>query len=130
MAKILNDSLLDCFIAIRLFFFIHLDGYPEETSWQVDRLGLEVEEIIRVPAGIYTVPYTTVVCTIVLEEGELYYFGIYDVLADGIEGGYGTSFLVLFFFAMSLLAHRYCLIVPSAIVPGHYQYRGRKPDDL
>jgi hypothetical protein len=113
-----------------LTIVIQLDSYPQEIGWRVDRLGLEVEEIIRVPAGIYTIPQTTVVRTIVLEEGELYYFRIYDVLEDGLDGGYGKSFLVLLFFAVSLLAHRYCLIVLSAIVPGHYRYRGRKPDDL
>ena len=69
---------------------VQLDAYPQEIGWRLDRLGIEVEEVIRVPAGIYTIPFTKVVRTIVLEEGELYFFSIYDVLEDGIEDGSGT----------------------------------------
>jgi hypothetical protein len=60
----------------------------------VDRLGLEVEEIIRVPAGSYVTPFAKVTRTIILEEGELYYFRIYDVMEDGLGSGYGECIIL------------------------------------
>ena len=39
--------------------------------------------------GIYVTPFAKVTRTLVLEEGELYYFRIYDVMEDGIGAGYG-----------------------------------------
>ena len=64
--------------------------WPIEVGWRVDRLGLEAEEVIRIPAGTYVTPDAKVIRTIVLEEGELYYFRIYDIMEDGIRGGSGT----------------------------------------
>jgi hypothetical protein len=78
---------------IPLTIQIQLDGYPQEIGWLVERLGLEVEEIIRVPPGIYSVPRTLVTRTLILEEGELYNFGIYDILQDGINDGFVKLFL-------------------------------------
>jgi hypothetical protein len=72
-----------------LTIVIQLDNFPTEIGWRVDRLGIEVEEVIRVPAGIYTTPLEKIVRTVVLDEGELYYFRIYDVVEDGINGGLG-----------------------------------------
>ena len=73
-----------------LTIVIQLDNFPSEIGWRVDHLGIEVEEVIRVPAGIYSTGGEKIVRTVVLDEGELYYFGIYDVVEDGINGGYGT----------------------------------------
>lgn len=97
---------------IALTISIQLDSYPQEgtllhmcwlrsrrmlaltltslVGWRVDRLGLEAEEVIRIPAGIYVTPYAKVTRTVVLEEGQLFYFRIYDVMEDGIQGGSGT----------------------------------------
>ncbi|KAL3924346.1 MAG: hypothetical protein SGARI_006052, partial [Bacillariaceae sp.] len=41
---------------IPLTVAIQLDAFPQEIGWRVDRLGVEVEEVIRIPAGIYTTP--------------------------------------------------------------------------
>ena len=75
---------------IPLTVVIQLDGYPREVGWRIDRLGIQVEDVIRIPAGIYTVPEMTVIRTIVLEKNELYYFNIYDIVGDGIGAGYGA----------------------------------------
>jgi hypothetical protein len=90
---------------IPLTIVIQMDNYPQEIGWRVDRLGIEVEEVIRVPAGIYTMPQTLVVRTIVLEEGELYYFRVYDVLEDGIDNGYGMCIELLSCFVFALVSH-------------------------
>lgn len=78
---------------IALTIVIQLDTYPEEIGWRIDRLGIEIEEVIRVPAGIYTIPDMTITRTIVLEKNELYYFNMYDIIEDGIEAGYVQLFL-------------------------------------
>lgn len=108
---------------ISLTIVIQLDSYPRENGWRIDRLGLEVEEILRVPAGIYTVPQTKVTRTVVLEEGELYYFRVYDILEDGIDGGYGKSFLVTFSVFLCFRAQRHsfvqkynCSLAPPILV--------------
>lgn len=76
-----------------LTVLIKLDDYPHEIGWRVDQLGVEVEEVIRVPAGVYTLPRVTIVRTVVLKEGEVYYFKLFDILEDGIDGGVGKAFL-------------------------------------
>jgi hypothetical protein len=91
---------------ISLTIVIQMDNYPQEIGWRVDRLGIEVEEVIRVPAGIYTTTQTLVVRTIVLEEGELYYFRVYDVLDDGIDNGYGMWIELLSCFVFALVSHQ------------------------
>lgn len=75
---------------IPLTVVIRLDEFPQETGWRIDRLGIEVETIERVPAGIYIVPNQIVVRTIILEEGETYFFNRVDVLGNGIQNGVGT----------------------------------------
>lgn len=72
---------------------IQLDNYPQEIGWRVERLGLEVEEIMRVPPGIYNVPGMVVTQTLILDEGELYHFRIYDILDNGIDNGFFKLFL-------------------------------------
>lgn len=74
---------------IPLTIVIQLDSFPEEIGWRIDRLGIQIDEVIRIPAGIYTTPERTIIRTIVLESNELYYFNIYDIIEDGIEAGYG-----------------------------------------
>ena len=74
---------------IPLTIVIQLDSFPQEVGWRIDRLGIQVEEGIRIPAGIYTTPEMTIIRTIVLEKDELYYFNIYDIIEDGIGAGYG-----------------------------------------
>ena len=74
---------------IPLTIVIQLDSFPQEVGWRIDRLGIQVEEVIRIPAGLYTTPEMTVIRTIVLEKDELYYFNIYDIIEDGIGTGYG-----------------------------------------
>jgi secreted trypsin-like serine protease len=78
---------------IPLTIQIQLDAYPQQIGWRLDRLGLEVQEIIRVTPGIYSMPKTLVTRTLILEEGELYNFGISDVFKDGIEDGFVKLFL-------------------------------------
>jgi hypothetical protein len=75
--------------SIPLTVVIQLDSFPQETGWRIDNLGVQVEEVIRLPAGIYTTPDLKVVRTVVLQEGELYYFNIYDINEDGIKNGNG-----------------------------------------
>ena len=74
---------------IPLIIAMQLDRYPNEIGWRIDRLGIEVEGVIRIPAGMYTTPEMTIIRTIVLEKNELYYFNIYDIMEDGIDAGYG-----------------------------------------
>jgi hypothetical protein len=74
---------------IPLTVVIQLDSFPQEIGWRIDRLGIQIEEVIRIPAGIYTTPEMTIIRTIVLEKNELYYFNIYDMVGDGIEAGHG-----------------------------------------
>jgi hypothetical protein len=78
---------------IPLTVLIQLGTDPSEVGWQVDRLGLEVEAVIRVPAGIYTTPLQTVVRTLILEEGELYSFLIFD-FKNVINNGFGECIIV------------------------------------
>lgn len=78
---------------IYLTTVIQLDSFPEEIGWRIDRLGVEVDEVMRIPAGIYTIPKMTVIRTVVLKKDELYYFSIYDIIGDGIEAGYVKLFL-------------------------------------
>lgn len=74
---------------IPLTIVIQLDNFPQEIGWRIDRLGIQIEDVIRIPAGIYTTPGITIIRTIVLEKNELYYFNIYDIIEDGIGAGYG-----------------------------------------
>lgn len=78
---------------IPLTIVIQLDDNPQETGWKVERLDIEVETVIEIPAGIYKIPGATIVRTIVLEKNELYYFRIYDVTSTGIENGFVQLFL-------------------------------------
>lgn len=78
---------------IPLTIVLQLDGQPHEIGWKVDRLGIEVEPIIDIPAGIYKIPGAQIVRTIILEKNELYDFRCYDVSSDGIENGYIKIFL-------------------------------------
>jgi hypothetical protein len=71
-------------------------SYTLLVGWRVDRLGLEVEEIIRIPAGSYVTPFAKVTRTIILEKGELYYFRIYDVMEDGLGSGYGECIIFVY----------------------------------
>jgi hypothetical protein len=73
---------------IYLTIVIQLDNFPQEVGWRVDRLGIQVDEVMRIPAGIYTIPEMTGIRTVVLKKDELYYFSIYDIIGDGIEAGY------------------------------------------
>ncbi len=76
---------------ILLTVVIQLDSFPEEIGWRIDRLGIQIDEVIRIPAGIYTVPEATIIRTIILEKEELYYFSMYDIIEDGIAAGYGKG---------------------------------------
>ena len=78
---------------IPLTIQIQLDDFPQEIGWRLERLGLEVEEIIRVAPGIYNVPRTLVTRTLILEQGELYNFRISDVRKDGLTDGFVKLFL-------------------------------------
>jgi trypsin len=75
---------------------IQLDQYPQETGWRIDRIGVTVDEVARVPAGIYKTPGALEVKTVWVEAGELYSFSIFDALGDGMcclsgEGAYQVS---------------------------------------
>jgi hypothetical protein len=76
---------------IPLTVVIQLDGYPEEVGWRIDRLDIQNEEVIRIPAGIYLTPEMIIVRTVVLVENELYNFHIYDMSEDGIDDGKGKE---------------------------------------
>ncbi len=76
---------------IPLTVVIQLDNFPQEVGWRIERLGIEIEEVMRLPAGIYNTPDALIVHTVVLEEKELYHFNIYDMSKNGIEGGKGES---------------------------------------
>ena len=75
---------------IPLIVVIQLDRYPNEIGWRIDKLGIEVEGVIRIPAGMYTTPEMTVRRTIILEKNELYYFNVYDIMEDGMGSGHGA----------------------------------------
>lgn len=75
---------------IPLTVVIQLDSSPQDVGWRIERLDIQTEEVIRVPAGIYLTPSMIVVRTVVLEENELYHFAIFDMSHDGIENGKGT----------------------------------------
>jgi hypothetical protein len=76
---------------ISLTVVIQLDEYPQDTGWRIDRLDIQDEEVIRIPAGIYLTPEMIVVRTVILTENELYHFNVYDMTEDGIEGGNGKT---------------------------------------
>lgn len=78
---------------IPLIVVIQLDQYPNEIGWRIDKLGIEVEGVIRIPAGMYTTPEMTVRRTIILEKNELYYFNVYDIMGDGMGSGHVQLFL-------------------------------------
>jgi len=78
---------------ILLTVVVQLDNFPEEIGWRVDRLAIQVEDVIRIPTGIYTTPETTIIHSMVLEKNEVYRFNIYDMIGDGIEAGYVKLFL-------------------------------------
>jgi hypothetical protein len=75
---------------------IQLDLYPQEIGWRIDRIGSTVDEVTRVPAGIYKTPGALEVKTVWVERGGLYSFTIFDVVGDGMccvsgEGAYQVS---------------------------------------
>jgi hypothetical protein len=72
---------------------IKLDSYPTETSWKVDRLGIEVEEVINIRPGTYSELGMLVTRTLVIREKELYYFRLLDMQEDGIMNGFVKLFL-------------------------------------
>jgi len=78
---------------IPLTILIQLDSKPQEIGWKVERLGIDVETIIDIPAGVYRVPDAQIVRTLVLERDDLYYFRCYDMASDGIENGFIQLFL-------------------------------------
>lgn len=78
---------------IPLTIVLQVDQNPQEIGWKVERLDIEVETVIDIPAGIYKIPGATIVRTIVLEKNELYYFRVYDVTSNGIESGLVQLFL-------------------------------------
>jgi hypothetical protein len=96
---------------IPLTVVVQLDGFPKEVGWRVDRLGVEIEEVIRIPAGIYSSPGMKVTRTVVLQEGELYYFNLYDMAQNGIENGYGKSFWVVGCFVVNPSNHQLVLVL-------------------
>ncbi len=76
---------------IPLTVVVQLDGFPQEIGWRVDRLDVQIEEVIRIPAGIYSTPGMKVIRTVILQQGELYSFNLYDITQNGIENGYGKK---------------------------------------
>lgn len=76
---------------IPLMVVVQLDNFPQEIGWRVDRLGVKIEEVIRIPAGIYSTPEMKVIRTVILQQGELYNFNLYDMTQNGIENGYGKK---------------------------------------
>ncbi len=78
---------------IPLTIVLQLDESPREIGWKVERLGIEVETVIHIPAGVYKIPGATIVRTVILEKNELYYFYVYDVTSNGIDGGMVQLFL-------------------------------------
>ena len=73
---------------------LQLDKRPTETGWQMDRIGIEAEEIVaRVPPGVYKTPLAKVVRTFVICENDLYSFRVSDLGNDGIQNGYVQLFL-------------------------------------
>lgn len=79
---------------IPLTVVVQLDDFPQEVGWRVDRLGVHVEEVIRIPAGIYTTPEMKVIRTVILQHGELYCFSLYDMTQNGIKNGFGEKRLL------------------------------------
>ena len=59
---------------IPLSIEIQLDDRPQEIGWRVDEVGIELIEIMRVPIGIYVQPMQKIFRTVMLKEGQLYYF--------------------------------------------------------
>lgn len=77
---------------IAMTIVLQLDGTPLDNGWRVDQVGgLEAEEVVRVPPGVYRTPLAKVVRTIALDEDELYSFSVTDLGNNGIEDGYGMS---------------------------------------
>ena len=70
---------------------IQMDDFPQEVGWRIDHIGFEVDEVIRIPAGIYKSPGAVESQTVDLQKGELYSFTIFDVAGDGICCDYGDG---------------------------------------
>lgn len=70
---------------------IQMDKYPEEIGWRMERIGVKLEVIeSRVP-GVYKQENILVEEKIILEEGELYSFVVFDIYKDGICCGFGSG---------------------------------------
>lgn len=83
-------------ILIDVTVAIQLDAYPEEIGWRIDQVGFTLNEIIRVPAGVYRTPSTVVTKTVSVLKGELFSFSIFDIVGDGMcclfgDGRYQVS---------------------------------------
>lgn len=72
---------------------IMLDDYPQDSGFRVEKLLLSAEEVASIQAGIFLVPFQTVVRTYFLDEGELHNFHMVDVFGDGINQGFVRLFL-------------------------------------
>jgi trypsin len=70
---------------------ILLDEYPQDIGWRIDRIGLTVDEVFRAPVGIYNTPSVAETRTVLLEQGELYSFSIFDIFGDGLCCDYGEG---------------------------------------
>mmetsp|Transcript_560 Transcript_560/g.635 ORF Transcript_560/g.635 Transcript_560/m.635 type:complete len:667 (+) Transcript_560:1-2001(+) len=76
-------------VTIRIAF----DDYPEELGWRLRRIGSNPALIQEVQSGTYKTPGSTIVETVMVREGGLYSFDIYDLVGDGTcckhgSGGY------------------------------------------
>jgi len=67
---------------------IKLDDFPNEISWQVNRIGVDNETIFSVNRGTYRNPGETIVQTLALDEREIYNFKVTDAERDGIKDGF------------------------------------------
>lgn len=72
---------------------IMLDDFPQDSGFTVEKLLLSAEEVASIQAGIFLVPYQTVVRTYFLDEGELHNFHVVDAFGDGIKQGFVRLFL-------------------------------------
>eukprot|EP00521_Asterionellopsis_glacialis_P011232 CAMPEP_0195294664 /NCGR_PEP_ID=MMETSP0707-20130614/15666_1 /TAXON_ID=33640 /ORGANISM="Asterionellopsis glacialis, Strain CCMP134" /LENGTH=617 /DNA_ID=CAMNT_0040355701 /DNA_START=142 /DNA_END=1995 /DNA_ORIENTATION=+ len=79
--------------AFPIIIEITLDEYPEEIGWSFHRISSQAEEVYTVRRGTYKVPSETITETIMVYEGGLYHFEIFDLVGDGMccqhgKGGY------------------------------------------
>jgi len=70
---------------------ITFDDYPEEVGWSLRRVGSNAEVITQVDSGTYKTPRMTAVETVMVQEGGLYAFDIYDLVGDGICCKHGNG---------------------------------------